>query len=106
MNWQEAMIHYTCDRCRNLIENDELRYIVRLEIEATINDDAEDEKNDLDHLSQIDDLLDDVDAQELEELTQQIYQKRRFDLCRKCFQQFARNPLSADQPVAVNFSKN
>ena len=35
------MIHHSCDRCQRLIEtDDEIRYVVRLEVQANMGDNA------------------------------------------------------------------
>ncbi len=53
------MIHYSCDRCKRPIEGrDAVRYVVKMEIEATI--DCEDCQRELDEdaLLEMDALLD------------------------------------------------
>ena len=58
------MIHFTCDRCKRVIDSEqELRYIVRMEIEAVMDPIHEEEpQDDRDHLSEIDEILERIDA--------------------------------------------
>lgn len=100
------MIQYFCDRCRCQIHNDELRYVVKIDAEATITGDDVEDKIDFENLKQAEHLLDDVDPHELDELERQIHQQKRYDLCSDCFQQYARDPLASDQLAAIEFSKN
>ena len=53
------MIHFTCDRCQRVIDSEqELRYIVKMEIEAVMDPIGETEPpDDRDHLLEIDEIL-------------------------------------------------
>ena len=57
------MIHFTCDRCKRVIDPEqELRYVVRMEIEAVMDPIHENElADDRDHLLEIDEILERVD---------------------------------------------
>ena len=74
------MIHFSCDRCKRPIDSEnDLRYVVRLEVEAVMDPLHEDEsQGDRDHLLEIDEILDRVDAADCPEIGDDVYQKRRF----------------------------
>jgi hypothetical protein len=57
------MIHYTCDRCKRVIDPEqELRYVVRMEIEAVMDPVYDQEPlDDRDHLLEIDEILERTD---------------------------------------------
>ena len=102
------MIHHTCDRCKRVIDQEqELRYVVRLEIEAVMDPLHEDEpQDDRDHLLEIDEILERVDAAEGDDIGEDIYQKRRYDLCPECYRKFAGNPLGREKKASLGFSHN
>ena len=102
------MIHYTCDRCRRTLdcEND-LRYVVRIEVEAVMDPlHEQDCQDDRDHLLEIDEILERVEAEDCPEIGDDVYQKRRYDLCPQCFRNFNLNPLGHERRAAVGFSQN
>jgi hypothetical protein len=102
------MIHFTCDRCKRVIDPEqELRYVVRLEIEAVMDPVHEqDPQDDRDHLLEIDEILERVDAAECDAISEEVYQKRRFDLCPSCQRKFAANPLGRERKTSLGFSHN
>lgn len=104
------MIHFTCDRCKRVIDSEqELRYVVRMEIEALMDPIHESEpQDDRDHLLEIDEILDRVDASDCDAIGDDIYQKRRYDLCAQCYRKFSANPLGRDKKPAatMGFSHN
>jgi hypothetical protein len=104
----QLMMHFTCDRCRRVIDSEqELRYVVRMEIEAAMDPIHEgDPQDDRDHLLEIDEILERVDALQSEALDDDLYQKRRYDLCPQCFRKFSANPLGREKKVTLGFSHN
>ena len=102
------MIHHTCDRCKRVIDPEqELRYVVRLEIEAVMDPLHEDEpQDDRDHLLEIDEILERVEASDGDEIGEETYQKRRYDLCPQCYRKFAGNPLGREKKASLGFSHN
>jgi hypothetical protein len=104
------MIHYTCDRCRRLIEaEEEVRYVVRLEIQAAMDPlctEEGEEPADRDHLMEINDILERMEDAESELVGEDVYQKRRFDLCPECYRKFAKNPLGQETAASLGFSQN
>ena len=107
--WGLAMIHHTCDRCKRVIDPEhELRYVVRMEIEVVMDPIHDDEpQDDRDHLHEIDEILERVDVSAGDELGEDLYQKRRYDLCPQCYRKFSASPLGREKKaVALGFSQN
>jgi len=103
------MIHHTCDRCQRVIDPEqELRYVVRMEIEVALDPIHDDEpQDDRDHLLEIDEILERVDVSADAEIAEDVYQKRRYDLCPQCYRKFVASPLGRDKQVAsLGFSHN
>lgn len=99
------MIHYTCDRCQKRIEQQALRYVVQMEMHAEL-DELESEFADDDiQLEQMEEILAELDEDAGDELMQDVYQRRRYDLCHECFRQFKNDPLGIINPE-VDFSRN
>ena len=99
------MIHYSCDRCRRLIEtDDEIRYVIRFEVRATFSDD---DPSDVasNHLFEMDSLLDSGDST-AEEVSEDEVCTQRFDLCSECYAAFRMNPLGRETSKPVGFSDN
>lgn len=102
------MIHYTCDRCKRTIDpEDELRYSVQMEVRAVFGTGdgccAEEEE---DHLLELHEILERMEDAESEDVCEDVYNRRRFDLCPDCYQQFIRNPVGRDTPLTIGFSHN
>jgi hypothetical protein len=102
------MIHHSCDRCKRVIDPDsELRYLVRLEIEAIAeNFDELQAEDDRDHLLEIDEVLERLDDAEDPNIAPEVYQRRRYDLCPECARKLISNPLGRDQVAKMGFSSN
>jgi hypothetical protein len=104
------MIHFTCDRCNRVIDlEQELRYVVRMEIEAFMDPIHEEEpQDDRDHLLEIDEILERAGCDTDESIGEDVYKKRRYDLCPQCYRKFKANPLAREKkPVtAMGFSHN
>lgn len=101
------MIHFSCDRCKRPLEHDELRYVVRLEIAATIDHDESEEWNDdRDHLLEIEQIVDNMEAFESDLVGPDVYERRRFDLCPICYNKYTRNPLGVEASSPFEFSDN
>ena len=103
------MIHYTCDLCkRSLDPENDLRYVVRIEIHAAMDPTSWGVTDgERDHLQELDDVIDHLEDLEDENIGEDIVQQLRFDLCSECRKRFLRRPLGqsrADRPAG--FSKN
>ncbi len=105
------MIHFTCDCCKRPIDSQHgLRYVVRLEVYASLDSDEEDLDGEHEHLEEIQDILDHLeDPTNLtsdEKLGDEIYQQKRFDLCSDCRERFMQNPLGRTHSALLDFSQN
>ncbi len=76
-------IHYSCDRCKRIINPEEdLRYVVKLEVEAAMEPLEVDEfDDDRDHLMEVQEILERLEDSDSELVSDDLYQRRRFDLC-------------------------
>lgn len=94
------MIHYSCDRCRRVLDADhDQRFVLRIEVQAVLEPPTLNESDDdRDHLVEIDDLLAHLEASEQDD-ADELYQQRRYDLCRDCYRKYLQNPLGFE-PVA------
>ncbi len=100
------MIHYSCDLCKREIEAEhDLRYVVKIEVFAALDQITECLDDDRDNLVEIQDVLermeDDADAN----IGDDIYQTLRFDLCPECRKKFSKNPLGREAKQ-FDFSQN
>jgi hypothetical protein len=100
------MIRYSCDLCkRDLDPEQDLRYVVKMEIFAAMNTSKEDDDND--PLEDIEDLIERQADDASESIAEEISQQLRFDLCPDCRDKFVKHPLGREQFAAVvGFSKN
>lgn len=101
------MIHYTCDCCKQSIDPEtSLRYIVRLEVYASLDPSEEDVNDDRDHLLEIHDILERLDDVEGDQVGDEVYHHVRYDLCSECRQRFVENPLGRATAHHLDFSQN
>jgi len=101
------MIHFTCDVCKRTLNPDmDLRYVVRMEVYAALDDSDVAIDGDRDHLEEIDDLLEGADDLEASQLGGEVYQQLRFDLCSECRKRFLRDPLGRRLAQQLDFSQN
>jgi hypothetical protein len=100
------MIHHSCDRCKRIIDpDDELRYVVRIEIEAATPAFGGEAEEDRDHLMEVNEIIERAEDQ-LESPYEDAYLRKRFDLCGSCFRGYVKNPLNAENKVQLGFSQN
>jgi hypothetical protein len=104
------MIRYSCDLCkRDLDPEEDLRYVVKMEIYAALDPAVtDDDEDDRDHLQEIQDILERMEDAESEDIGEEVFQQLRFDLCPECRKKFMKNPLGREVAKAkvVGFSKN
>jgi hypothetical protein len=101
------VIRYTCDRCKRDIDpSTDLRYTVTVEIEAAGETDVTDVVDEVDHLEELQEMLQASDEICASVFDDDLYQRKQFDLCKCCFQQYIRNPLARDPSAAIGYSKN
>lgn len=102
------MIHYSCDRCKRILDSEEeLRYVVKIEVYAAIAPtDADEVEDDRDHLLELQEYLERIDDSDHEVLGDDVYQKQRFDLCLECYKEYIKNPVGRELPAHLGFSQN
>jgi hypothetical protein len=103
------MIRYSCDLCkRELDPQDDLRYVVKIEVYAAFDPAATDgADDDNDHLEEIQDILERLDDSDNDQIGDDVYQQLRFDLCPECRRKFIKNPLGRETAkAAFGFSSN
>jgi hypothetical protein len=102
------MIHFSCDLCKRPLDpEDDLRYVVKLEVYAAFDplqaDAGDDDHDNLEDLHEILERIDDVNSDEIGE---DVCQQLRFDLCPECRKKFLKNPLGRKPAEQFHFSKN
>ena len=103
------MIHYTCDRCRRVLDPAEaLRYVVKMEVYAVMDavDDENAPEDDRDHLLEVHEILERADDDINLNLDDKIYQKKHYDLCPQCHRKFLKNPIAKERAPQFGFSQN
>ena len=100
------MIHYTCDRCKCLLDGEDLRYVVKLEVYASMDpQEGVEDEGDRDHLLELHEIFERGDDADNDLLGDDVYSARRFDLCPSCHRQFVASPLGREART-VDFSQN
>jgi hypothetical protein len=102
------MIRYCCDLChRELDPEEDLRYVVKMEVYAAFDpmvaDEESDERN---HLQEIQDILEQLEEDDSDQIGADVYRQLRFDLCPECHKKFVKNPLGRETAKLFNFSQN
>lgn len=100
------MIHYTCDRCKRAINPvSDVRYQIKMEVQP-IGEPCDDlPGEDVDSLSELHQLLEGLQDSDEDSSTETSF-RTQYDLCPRCYQHFARNPLGRELAIAIGFSKN
>jgi hypothetical protein len=100
------MVHHSCDLCKRLIDpEDDLRYVVKIEVYAALDPVDVAADDDRDNLLEMHEILERMDDTESDAVGDDVYQTLRFDLCRDCRRRFLRNPLGRESKK-FNFSTN
>ena len=100
------MIRYTCDLCkRDLDPEHDLRYVVKIEVSAAFDPVVADDEDDRDHLEEIQDMLERLEYAD-DNLSDDVYQRLRFDLCPECRKKFVKAPLGREPAKVLDFSQN
>ena len=100
------MIQYICDRCHRKIEAQELRFSVRIQIQAALDPNEAEMDEDRDHLVELQGILNEMEDADYEEISQTAFQQCNYDLCSDCHRQFVKNPLATDAGANLEFSDN
>ena len=100
------MIQYSCDCCkRPLDSHNDLRYVVKIEVFATLDNDQDADDGDRDNLFEIQEMLQRMEEQADEAIGEEVYQTIRYDLCPACRKTFLKNPLGREAKK-FKFSQN
>ena len=100
------MIHYSCDRCgKNIDPEMEVRYVLRIEVQASCETPLS-EEDDRDHLLEIEEILERLEDAESDAISEEVYHRRKHDLCSCCYQEYKRNPLAMEPQIPIGFSDN
>jgi hypothetical protein len=94
------MIHFTCDACgKKLLENEDVRYCVQVEVYAAYDtmELTEDDLLDV-HDKEIEELYREIEDTDEEELQNSVYKKLSFDLCPSCQKSYIKDPLFKKRP--------
>jgi hypothetical protein len=101
------MIHFSCDRCKRMIETDhEPRCVVRIEVDVVLEPSAVNQGDeDRDYLNEIDGA---ILAMDLDDgfCDPDGPLRRSYDLCPECYQRFLRDPLGTESNMHFGFSHN
>jgi len=102
------MIHYSCDLCKRPLDpEDDLRYVVKMDVYAAIDQlDLDQPDADVDHLEDLDDIIEQMDDLSSDQIGEEVCQRLRFDLCPECRKKFLANPLGRKKLEKFNFSQN
>ncbi len=102
------MIHYSCDLCKRPLDpEDDLRYVVKLEVYAAFDPlDLDGPESDSDHLQDLDEIIEQMEDLSNDAIGEDVCQQLRFDLCPECRKRFLANPLGRKTADKVSFSKN
>ena len=104
----QGMIHYSCDRCKRILDPaEDLRYVVTMEVQAAMDPlEVDEPEDDRDHLLEIQEILERLEDTDSETVGDDIYQKRRFDLCPDCYRKFIQDPLGREAAPHRDFRLN
>lgn len=99
------MLHFTCDLCGTPM-NDE-RFVVKVAVYPAF-DPEEISAGDLedDHLQDVSEMLDQMEASGNMELEDVSAKTLRFDLCAACRKKYLKDPLARDTGRRLKFSQN
>ncbi len=101
------MIHYSCDCCKRVLDLEDLRYVVKMEVYAAFDPIAlEEAEDDRDHLQEIQEILQHAEDAVDDQIGSDVYQQLRFDLCTECRKKFIKNPLPRELSKQFDFSNN
>jgi hypothetical protein len=85
---------------------EDLRYVVKIEVCAAFDPVVMEEEGDRDHLGEIQDLIERLEDAETDQISDDVFQRLRFDLCPECRRKFSKNPLGREAAKVLDFSNN
>ena len=81
-----------------------MRYIVRIEVQASCEMPGCEE--DGDHLLELEEILERLEDAESDSISEEVYHRRKHDLCSCCYHEYKRNPLAMEPQIPIGFSDN
>ena len=91
------MIHHSCDLCKRLIDSEQdVRYVVKMEVYAAFDPAGVETEDDRDHLQEIQEMFHAGRGRRRSSREDEVYQQLRFDLCPECRKKFVKNPLGRE----------
>ena len=57
-------------------------------------------------LNELQEILESLDTDDRAEISEQAYQRKRYDLCEQCCQAYRKNPLAIEQVAPLGYSNN
>jgi hypothetical protein len=102
------MIHHSCDLCKRTIDTEQdVRYVVKMEVYAALDPTLDETDNDRDGLQEVQDMLQRMEETGTEGVSEdEVYQSLRFDLCPECRKKFLKQPLGRTPVKQFDFSQN
>ena len=102
------MIHFTCDMCgKPLLADEDVRYVVKVEAYAAYDPmEVTEDQLDEDPLSEMSEIIEQMEEMDPEELEDQVYKSFRFDLCPACHRRYLRDPHFRYRPLRLDFHDN
>ena len=83
-----------------------MRYVVRVEVYASLEPMDDELDDDRDHLQEIQDYLERMDDDDQQAIGDEVYHQSRYDLCGDCRRRFVKNPLGRVAVEQLGFSQN
>lgn len=95
------MKYYSCDMCGARIEQNELRYVIKMSMFAAY-DAMQIELSDLDkdYEEEIHRLIKKMEHMDPKQLEEDVHKQFVFDVCRRCQQHILKNPLGSRSKVS------
>jgi hypothetical protein len=79
---------------------------VRIEIEAKFDGGDAEPDDDRDHLLELHEVLERLESDENGPVDEDVYRRKRFDLCTDCYRKYLKNPLGRELSVPLGYSNN
>ena len=99
------MLHFSCDLCGQRLGDE--RYVVKLEVYPAFDPEEFDEEDlDADHLAELAESLQEIEATGQGDVDDGGAKAFRFDLCPECRRRYVKDPLGRDALRRLNYSKN
>lgn len=99
------MLHFSCDLCGQQLGD--RRFVAKLEVYPAFDpEDFDEDDLDADHLQELSEVIQEMEATGKSEIEDCSSKGFRFDLCPACHRKFVKDPLGREALRRLNFSKN